>query len=185
MNKLFKALIIILFTIGIPGLLIFPAFTSSLSLSGSAEEFEGQIGMGFTPPPMFTPTATQCPRTTAEPLWVDPVLSPTGNLTQTIVVYIGIGEWARVLHETGVFTQTGDFSAYNNPARISIDLFPNTTHHLIASGRVKVVQVGDCQYGGYTLSTQLDRDGNPLTIMQERHYLNMPFIPNEATLGTN
>jgi hypothetical protein len=114
---------------------------------------------------------------------VDPILSPTGNLTQTIVIYIGNGEWARVILETGVFTQTGDFSAYYNPARIPIDLFSNTTHHLIASGHVKEAQVGDCHYGGYTLSTQVDRDGDPLTIMQVRHYLNFPFIPIHSWLA--
>jgi hypothetical protein len=42
---------------------------------------------------------------------VDPVISPTGDLTQTILIYIGNGEWAGVTLETGVFTQTGDFSA--------------------------------------------------------------------------
>jgi hypothetical protein len=40
---------------------------------------------------------------TPEPLWLDPVTSPTGELDQTIVVYIGNGETVTVTWESGTF----------------------------------------------------------------------------------
>ena len=92
--------------------------------------------------------------------------SPTGALTQTIVIYIGNGEYAEVAMETGIYTQTGDFGATNNPALIDVFLASGQEHHLTVSGRVASSQVGGCPYGGYTLSTTLDRDGNSLTIVQ-------------------
>jgi hypothetical protein len=113
-----------------------------------------------------SPSPTLCPQATPEPLWVDPVQSPTGAFTQTIVVYIGNGEYAEVVMETGTYTQTGDFGAFNNPAEIEVVLASGEEHHLTVSGRVESTQVNGCPYGGYTLSTTIDRDGNPLTIVQ-------------------
>ena len=122
-----------------------------------------------------SPSPTICPQATPEPLWVEAVQSPTGALTQTITIYIGNGEYAEVALETGVYTQTGDFGAFNNPAMIEIVLAPGQEHHLTASGRIKAVQVGGCPYGGYTLMTTLDRDGNPLTIVQSGN--EQEFLP--------
>jgi hypothetical protein len=166
----YKALLILLLVIGLPGVLISPAFTNSLVQTDLNDASDLPVGTG----PTLTPTL--CPQATPEPLWVDPVLSPTGILTQTVVIYIGNGEWAGVTLETGVYTQTGNFDAYNNPAAIQIDLLPNNTHHLIASGRVKEGQYEGCPYGGYTLTTTLDREGNPLTIIQWSNLIYFPII---------
>jgi hypothetical protein len=121
-----------------------------------------------TQPPTNTSTATStvCPQATSEPLWVEPVISPTDLLTQTITVRIGNGEAVTVTAESGTFAVFGNFNAYSNPALVTIDLLPNTTHHLTVYARVKATSSGGCQYGGYTLQTTLDRYGQPLTIIQ-------------------
>lgn len=114
-----------------------------------------------------TPTATICPQATPEPLWVDPLSSPTNVLTQTVTVYLGSGEAVTVTTESGLFSVSGDFDATTNPAQVEISLLPNTTHNLTVSGRVKEGSTNGCVYGGYTLSTPLDRTGQPLTIIQQ------------------
>lgn len=120
-----------------------------------------------TPSPTPSPTPTMCPMTTPEPLWVEPVISPTGLLTQTVTVRIGNGEAVTVTAESGVFTATGSFSVYG-PARVPIDLLPETTHHFEVQARVRTVYQWGCKYGGYTLSTSRDRHGAPLVIEQVR-----------------
>ena len=118
-----------------------------------------------------TPTATasqiNCPTASPEPLWVEPVISPTNLLTQTIVVYAGNSE--RVEVDTGydLFTETGSFGGSGNPASIEIELQPGETHTLSVRAWVREIQRGDCVYGGYRLSTRHDRHGNPLEIKQE------------------
>ena len=114
-----------------------------------------------------SPTGTLCPFGTAEPLWVEPVSSPTDKLSQTIVVRIGYGEEVTIVTESGTFTVTGDFDAYTNPALVEITLLPNTVHNLQVSARVKTITTGGCPYGGYTLTTTTDRQGAPLTIVQQ------------------
>jgi hypothetical protein len=103
---------------------------------------------------------------TPEPLWVDPVLSPTNLYTQTITVYIGHGEAVTVSAESGVWAAYGDFGASINPARVDIQLLPNTTHHLTVQAQVRRTEVGGCPYGGYVLTTTRDRYGAPLDIVQ-------------------
>ena len=129
-------------------------------------------------------TLTPCPRATPEPLWVDPVISTTDLLTQTIVVYIGNGELVSVSGESGVYTQTGDFSAFNTPAQVKINLLANTRHNLEVSARVKQVEQNGCIYGGYTLMTTRDRDGNPLVIDQTGYSLFLPYGGQESTPET-
>jgi len=114
-----------------------------------------------------SPTETVCPFGTAEPLWVEPVTSPTNELSQTIVVRIGYGEEVTVVTESGTFTATGNFDAYTNPALVEITLLPNTVHNLQVSARVRTITMGGCSYGGYTLTTTTDRQGAPLTIVQQ------------------
>jgi len=129
----------------------------------------------FTPTPepaastaeSTSPTETVCPFGTAEPLWVEPVTSPTDKLSQTIVVRIGYGEEVTVVTESGTFTATGNFDAYSNPALVEITLLPNTVHNLQVSARVRTITTGGCPYGGYTLTTTTDRQGAPLTIVQQ------------------
>lgn len=126
---------------------------------------EQQAGT-ITPTPTVSPTPTRCPSTTPEPLWVEPVISPTDLLTQTITVRIGNGEAVTVTAESGVFTATGSFSAYGNPARVTIDLLAGVTHNLEVQARVRKIEQAGCTYGGYTLSTARDRYGQPLVIEQ-------------------
>ncbi len=114
-----------------------------------------------------TPTPFPCPAATPEPLWVEPVQSPTNLLTQTIVIKAGNSE--RVEVDTGFdsYSMSGNFDSFNNPAEVEITLMAGQTHQLTVSSRVKEVMQGDCSYGGYTLSTTFDRNGDPLEIIQE------------------
>jgi hypothetical protein len=103
---------------------------------------------------------------TAEPLWVDPVTSPTDQLSQIITVRIGNGEEVTIVTESGTFTATGNFNAYASPALVEVTLLPNTVHHLQVFAMVKTVFSNGCPYGGYRLNTTRDRNGDPLTIVQ-------------------
>ncbi|MBI1296757.1 hypothetical protein GC175_17515 [bacterium] len=124
--------------------------------------------------PIVTPTV--CPVATPEPLWVEPVLSPTFALTQTLVVYAGNSEAVTVTTVSGVFSVTGDFGGTVNPARVDIDLLPETTHQLNVASAVKHVENNGCSYGGYTHSTNRDRNGSPLIIRQEEAALFLPML---------
>ena len=132
--------------------------TASPSLTGTA-------------PPTKTPTATQCPAPTQEILSVDPVTSPTDELSQVIVVGIGNGEEVTIVTESGTFTVTGN----SIPFRVEISLLPNTVHHLEVIAKVRrVTAFGGCIYGGYTMRTTRDRRGSPLTIVQGEPILQKP-----------
>ena len=125
----------------------------------------------YAPPPSPTSTATatltatpNCalnPPPTPEPLWVDPVTSPTSLLSQTLKVYLGHGREITVSSEAGVTTVNGTFSS-TTPALVTIPLLPNSTHNLVVQGRVEYLS--GCYY---TLSTRLDRYGAPLVIVQQ------------------
>ena len=104
---------------------------------------------------------------TPEPLWVDPVTSPSSALSQTVTVYIGNGEAVTVTTESGVFSAYGSFGAVSNPALVEIALLPDTAHHLLVEARVREVVVNGCRYGGYVRSTRSDRYGNELIIVQQ------------------
>jgi hypothetical protein len=116
------------------------------------------------------PSATNCPQATAEPFWVDPVTSPTDQLSQIIAVHIGRGEEVTIVTESGTFTVTGDFNYHSNPALVEISLLPNTVHHLEVTAKVRrepgSSPVENCIYGGYTLRATTDNQGAPLTIVQ-------------------
>lgn len=115
-----------------------------------------------TIPPATTPTISPCPQATPEPLWIDPVTSSTSQLTQTITVYLGNGEEVTIETESGTFRQTG-----STRFALTIDLLPDTIHHLRVTGKVRQANQGGCVYGGYTLSATTDRQGNPLMIVQQ------------------
>ena len=66
---------------------------------------------------------TECPRATPEFFTVEPVTSPTDQLTQVITVDLGNGETITVTSESGVFTAPFD----TFPKEITIDLLPDTT----------------------------------------------------------
>jgi len=138
--------------------------------------FLSVILIGCFPSPTFTETAqavltitpTFCPPPTPEPLWVDPVTSPTDELTQVITVYIGNGEEVTVESESGTFTVTGQFNHLTTPAKVEITLLPNTVHHLEVTAKVRagLTGPGNCTYGGYILGTRNDKNGAPLIIAQ-------------------
>lgn len=107
---------------------------------------------------------TQCPMATPEFFTVEPVTSPTDQLSQTITVDLGYGEAITITAESGTFTAPFD----EFPKQIEITLLPNTTHNLTVEGRVQQVFQGDCVYGGYTLRTTTDRNGEPLVIEQRQ-----------------
>jgi hypothetical protein len=104
----------------------------------------------------------ECPIATPEFFIVEPVTSPTDELTQVITVDLGTGEAITVTTESGTFTAPFD----TFPKEIEITLLPDTTHNLTVEGKVREVVQGDCVYGGYTLSTTTDRNGAPLVIEQ-------------------
>ena len=109
----------------------------------------------------ITPSATICPEATSEVFWVEPVTSPTDQLSQTVHVWIGNGESVTVITESGTFTSTG------NANSVEILLLPDTVHHLEVIAKVRTIVHSDgCTYGGYTLGTTRDNSGAPLTIVQ-------------------
>lgn len=108
--------------------------------------------------------AFPCPLATPEFFRVEPVTSPTDQLSQIITVDLGNGEVITVTAESGTFTAPFDVF----PKEIEITLLPNTTHNLTVEGVVREVVQGDCTYGGYTLSTITDRNGDPLVIEQRQ-----------------
>jgi len=116
----------------------------------------------------ITITPTFCPPPTPEPLWVNPVTSPTDSLTQIITVYIGNGEEVTIETESGTFTVTGQFNHHTNPAVLEITLLPNTIHHLEVTAKVRsgLTGPGNCTYGGYILRTTYDKNGALLVIAQ-------------------
>ena len=135
----------------IPTMLPTPTATTELQATGTAP-----------------PTTSSCPVPTPELLWVDPVTSPTDQLSQVIVVHIGNGEEVTIDTESGRFTVTGVVGPYGNPASVEIALLPNTVHHLQVFAKVRTIIDGNgCMYGGYTLQTTVDSQGAPLTIVQE------------------
>jgi hypothetical protein len=112
--------------------------------------------------PIESDIDTQCPIATPEFFFVEPVTSPTDQLTQTITVDLGNGETITVTTESGTFSAPFD----TFPTEIEITLLPNTGHSLTVEGRVREVVQGDCTYGGYVLTTTTDRNGQPLIIEQ-------------------
>jgi hypothetical protein len=135
-----------------------------------------------------TPVPTRCPVATPEPFFVEPVTSPTGSLTQTILVDSGNIAWVEVSTISGIFTTTVDLPGRRTVA-VPIDLLPNTTHELLVRVRVRVITSGGCDYGGYVLSTTTDRNGTPLVIVQQSDTptptaTNTPNVPElTATAG--
>lgn len=158
-----------------------PSFTPSPSRTATATRTASPSATAsptttLTPSPTPTPSAWLylplihklqfgfCwPPPTAEPFWVDPVISPTSAFTQTVTVHLGRGRTVTVTSEAGTARINGFFGV-SNPARVTINLLPNTVHHLKVIGRVEYAP--GCFYG---LSTTQDRYGHPLVIVQQRH----------------
>ena len=110
--------------------------------------------------PLPLPTAS-CPNpATPEPLWVDPVVSPTNLLTQKISVTLGRGREVSITSNAGTVTRQGDFSMAQ-PVVLEVQLAPNASNELLVTGKVEYAP--GCFY---TLQTRVDRMGQPLVIVQ-------------------
>lgn len=129
--------------------------------------------------PSPSPTSG-CPiPATPEPLWVDPVISPTNLLSQKISVTLGRGRAITVTDEAGTVTQQGQFSTAA-PVEIEIPLLPNSQNNLVVTGSVEYA--AGCNY---TLETRIDRVGNPLVIVQSGAVtVPAPETPTPAAPGT-
>lgn len=133
-----------------------------------------------SPTRTVTDTPSPCPAATPEPLWVDPLVSPTTQLSAVVTVYAGNADVVGVNTESGAFSVTGDFSTAH-PAQVTISLLPKTTHHLEVAAHVRTVHdAGGCTYGGYLLRTTTDRFGGPLIIDQS----GMPPAATATPSGT-
>jgi hypothetical protein len=106
----------------------------------------------------FVATPYPCPEATSEPFFIDPIPATTSETTVLVKVTLGNIEEVTVLTESGTFSST--------TGEVEVTLLPNTVHHLEVRGKVREVERGGCAYGGYTLTTTNDKDGNPLVIEQ-------------------
>ena len=151
---------VLLIVILILGVIVFFLLAND-AVSPGAEPSEPTAG-----PTIGTPAEpgqeVQCPVATPEFFYVEPVTSPTNELSQIITVDLGNGEAITITTESGTFTAPFD----SFPKEIEIDLLPDTIHNLTIEGRVREVLQGECPYGGYVLSTTRDRYGDPLIIEQ-------------------
>ncbi len=115
-----------------------------------------------TPTPTLTLTRTptaSCGFPTAALLnTVSPVTSPTNATTQVITVSLSGGISVTVISEAGTFTST---TPVNNVFSVTINLVPNSVNHLRVQGQFVI---GSCTYN--TAFTTVDKNGNPLTIVQ-------------------
>jgi hypothetical protein len=118
-----------------------------------------------------TPRLAACsPVPTPETLAVEPVKSPTTLLAQTLQVRLGNGRRVTVTSEAGTTVFARVFSsAFLSP--LPIPLRPNVTHHVIVTGQVEY-RTG-CYY---TLSTRVDKNAAPLTIIQLGRRTFLPAI---------
>jgi endoglucanase len=103
-----------------------------------------------------TPTGGACVFPTQEVLRVSPVTSPTSATTQVVTVTLNNGISATVTGPAGSFTLAGS-GLFN----ITVNLVQNSTNNLQVQGTVQVSP--GCTY---TLSTSVDTNGNPLSIVQ-------------------
>lgn len=121
----------------------------------------GDIARATSPTPTPTPTPVYCATTTPEPLFVDPVISPTDELSQTIYVHAGNNvESLEVSSEAGTFVGEHPFD------QVEVSLLPNTANHLRVTSHIRRIVEDGCTYGDYTLTTTTDLHGAPLTIVQ-------------------
>lgn len=175
---------VLLLVILVLGVVVFFLFARDAATPGAEPTAEGSAeqeepptnGLTALPPtdiPTVEPTAESpteestaypCPVATPELFYVDPVTSPTDQLSQMIIVGLGRGETITITTESGTFVAPFD----TFPTEIEIALLPDTTHNLTVTGKVREVVQGDCTYGGYILTTTRDRYGDPLVIEQNQ-----------------
>jgi hypothetical protein len=115
-----------------------------------------------TPAPTITCPPTGTPPPTLRIL-VEPVDSPTLWLSQTI------SATAAGCTEVSVYCESGTFTATYGGAgtQVLIALLPNTAHHLVVYGSLPPTYQDGCLIdAGFWGSTERDRNGGPLTIVQ-------------------
>jgi hypothetical protein len=116
----------------------------------------------FTPENTVTPTNYPCPQATQElPPYVYPLTSPTNEMTQTVIIS-GRFVYAVIQNEAGVF----EGGYVDGQLKVVVSLAPNAANHLTVTAHVPQNTWNNCTYGGYTMSTVTDGEGNPLTIVQ-------------------
>lgn len=152
----------------------FTGLCAAILLLMTPAQVKSNPALTATPPP----TPTMCPQATAEYLRVDPVTSPTGQFSQTVHVYINYGEAVTITTESGTFTHIGSNNGWSYPANVDVALLTDTVHHLTVYAKVREIEQNGCMYGGYTLSTSSDSNGNPLIIEQKAwdSYNFLPYI---------
>jgi hypothetical protein len=151
-------------------LAVLPMLTRNLLQPSAAEALSSQDGqitlletvaVGTPDPKAYPlPTATCPPPDTPEPLWVDPVDSPTHLRYQLLTVYLGRGRKVTVASSAGTGSVTGLIDSWANPAHVAVPLEPNATNYLTVTGIVEYFP--GCTY---TLETSRDRHGDPLIIV--------------------
>lgn len=161
-------LLLVILVLGIVAFFFFTRDAASPGPEPPAENPSDQEQPATVEPTAETPaeesTAFPCPVATPEYFYVEPVNSPTDELSQIITVGLGNGEAITITTESGIFTAPFD----SFPEDIEITLLPDTMHNLTVEGKVREVAQGDCTYGGYILSTTRDRYGDPLVIEQNQ-----------------
>ncbi len=116
-----------------------------------------------TAAPTFTPTYP-CPQPTQEPPpRVAPLTSPTDQLSQVVHILPGNYDQATIETESGTFTAPFNGS---EGAQVKVTLLPNTVHHLTVTVHIRQVTYSGCTFGGYTMTTFVDQNGQPLEISQ-------------------
>lgn len=155
--SLTHVLIIVILILGIAAFFLFTREAAS-----PGQEPAGGTAAPAEEEPAEGDEEVQCPVATPEFFMVEPVTSPTDQLSQVITVDLGNGEAITITTESGAFTAPFDVF----PKEIEITLLPDTTHNLTVEGKVREVVQGQCTYGGYTLRTTTDRYGDPLVIEQ-------------------
>ncbi len=121
-----------------------------------------------------SPTAHPCPQATQEqPPRVVPLTSPTDQLSQVVHILPGNYDQATVETESGTFT--APFNGTEG-AQVKVTLLPNTVHHLQITVHVHQNTYSGCSYGGYTMTTFVDQNGQPLEIIQ-----GAPATPSPAS----
>ena len=175
MNNRFRLFVIPFLVASLSAVFLIQALALSDQGGGKEPRMRAMANVITTTTPTFTPTVTPtiCPIPTPVALLVDPVLSPTNQFTQTIVIYMSGADAFTVTLETGVFTTTD--TSY--PTMLSVDLDSNTEHHLNVRGHFPGSGgTPGCPIFGYTLSTSVDRFGDPLTIVQVSSLQHFPIV---------
>ena len=152
---------VLLIVILVLGIILFFLLAND-AVSPGADTGEPTVGSTLEAPTEESEAAL-CPQATPEFFYVEPVMSPTDELIQTITVDLGNGEAITITTESGTFAAPFD----TFPKEIEIDLLPDTIHNLTVEGRVREVVQGECVYGDYMLRTTTDRYGDPLVIEQQ------------------